>query len=142
MALFNFMIKKIDHIGILVHDMDEAMEKYAQAFKLKTQHVEINDEFKVKICFIPVGEVLVEFIEPTERGSKFDLILQEKGETVHHIAYRVDNIDEAVKHLRNMNIGLQQDEPTSGGAGSRIIFVDPADTNNIEVELVERTADL
>lgn len=141
MVVFDFVITKIDHIGILVQDMDEAMEKYAQAFKLETQHVEINDEFKVKICFIPVGEVLVEFIEPTEEGSKFDLLLKEKGEYVHHIAYRVDNIDEAVKHLRNLNIGLQQDEPTSGGAGSRIIFIDPADTNNIVIELVERTAD-
>ncbi len=136
------MITKIDHIGIMVRDMDEAMRRYELAFNLKTSHVEINEEFKVKICFIPVGEVLVEFIEPLEKDGKFGRILKEKGESVHHIAYRVDDIDEAVKHLREIGIKLQQDEPKPGGAGSRVIFIDPADTNNVEIELVERAEEI
>ncbi len=140
--MFDFMITKIDHIGIIVHDMEDAMQKYEQAFNLKNKHVETNEEFKVKICFIPVGEVLVEFIEPTEKNSRFGLFLKEKGESVHHIAYRVDDIDEAVRHLREIGIKLQQDEPKPGGAGSRVIFIDPADTNNVEIELVERVEDI
>lgn len=140
--MFDFLITKIDHIGIMVYDMDKAMQKYEQAFNLKSKHVEINEEFKVKICFIPVGEVLVEFIEPTEKDSNFGRFLKEKGESVHHIAYRVNDIDEAVKHLREIGIKLQQDYPKPGGAGSRVIFIDPADTNNVEIELVERLEDI
>ena len=134
-------ITQIDHIGIAVRDMKKAIKTYEHLFNLKVEHIEINEEFKVKICFIPLGEVLVEFLEPTEKGSPFDLFIEENGESVHHIAYRVSNIDVALEDLKSKGIKLQHEEARPGGAGSRIAFLNREGTNNTAIELVERNDD-
>ncbi len=137
--IFNSKITQIDHIGIAVRDMEETIKNYEQLFDLKVAHLEINEEFKVKICFIPLGEVLVEFLEPTEKGSPFDLFIEANGESVHHIAYRVNNIDAALEDLKGKGVKLQHEKARPGGAGSRIAFLEPGETNGIAVELVERS---
>lgn len=136
--IINSRITQIDHIGIAVRDMRKAIKTYEQLFNLEVEHIEINEEFKVKICFIPLGEVLVEFLEPTEKGSPFDLFIETNGESVHHIAYRVSNINAALEDLKSKGIKLQHEKVRPGGAGSRIAFLDRESTNNIAVELVER----
>ena len=136
--IINSKITQIDHIGIAVRDMNKAINSYEQLFSLKVEQIEVNEEFKVKICFIPLGEVLVEFLEPTEKGSPFDLFIEANGESVHHIAYRVNDIDAALRDLKNKGIKLQHEEARPGGAGSRIAFLDPVEANGVAVELVER----
>ena len=77
------LITKIDHIGIAVRDLGKAMQLFNTAFQLSSKAVEEVKDFKVKICFIPVGEVLVEFLEPTESGSEYDRFIKNKGEALH-----------------------------------------------------------
>ena len=132
-------IGKIDHIGIAVRSVDSAIELYESIFGLKATGVEINAEFQVKICFIPIGEVLVEFLEPTEAGSPYDEFIKEKGEAIHHIAYSVDDIDSMLEEMGKKGIKLLNETSTYGGAGSKIAFIDPVSTNQILIELVERS---
>lgn len=136
------LVTKIDHIGIAVRDLEKAMRTYEAAFELVAKAVEEVEDFKVKICFIPVGEVLVEFLEPTEPESDFDRFIKDKGEAIHHIALRVSDIDLALERLKKLGIPLRDREPRPGGAGARVAFIEPEGTNNILIELVERSEDL
>ena len=131
-------IQKIDHIGIAVRSIDSAMKMYESLFGLTALSIEENKEYKVKLCFIPVGEVMVEFLEPSEAGSPYDRFIREKGETIHHIAYKVSDIDQMIKQLKKAGIKLLDEEAKPGGAGSRVAFIDPSHTNGIMTELVER----
>jgi len=135
-------ILKIDHIGIAVRNLDSALELYESVFGLKAKVIENNEEFKIKLCFIPVGEVLVEFFEPTEKGSIYDRFIEEKGEALHHIAYRVADIDKLLEEMKKAGIKLLDEEAKPGGAGSKVAFIDPRSTNNIMIELVERIKDV
>ncbi|NLN07799.1 MAG: methylmalonyl-CoA epimerase [Firmicutes bacterium] len=136
------LIAKIDHIGIAVRDLEKAMRTYEEAFGLVAKAVEEVEDFKVKICFIPVGEALVEFLEPTGPDSDFHRYIEEKGEAIHHIAFRVSNIDLVLDRLKKTGIPLQDQEPRPGGGGARVAFIEPSAINNVVIELVERLEDL
>jgi len=130
------MIKKVDHIGILVKDLDKAMKVYSEGLGLSVKRIEQSEEFQVKIAFLPVGEVLVELIEPIGPGAIQDY-LNKHGEGLHHICYRVANIDKALEEV-GAKLKMRDQEPRPGGAGSRVAFLDPQSIFNVETELVER----
>lgn len=133
------MIKKVDHIGIAVKNLDEALSMYKRVYGLEPIKVERLEAIKVRIAFIPLGEVLIELLEPTEPGEgRIGQFLEEKGEGFHHIALRVESIHRAMEELRKMNISLKDKEPRDGGDDSKIAFIDPAFSNNVLTELVER----
>jgi methylmalonyl-CoA epimerase len=86
-----------------------------------------------------LGEVLIELLEPTEPGvGRIGQFLEEKGEGFHHIALRVESIHRAMEELGNMNVSMKDKEPRDGGDDSKIAFIDPAFSNNVLTELVER----
>ena len=130
------MIEKIDHIGMVVRDLDEAIKVYSEGFGLKAEKVEVVEEFQVKIAFIPVGEVLVELVEPIGPGFVEDF-LKVHGEGLHHICYRVTDIDRTLKEI-GAKLVLRDKKPRPGGAGSRVAFLDPQSIFNVETEFVER----
>jgi len=130
------MIEKLDHIGILVKDLDKAMKVYSEGLGLSVKRIEQSEEFQVKIAFLPVGEVLVELIEPIGPGAIQDY-LNEHGEGLHHICYRVANIDKALEEV-GAKLKMRDQKPRPGGAGSRVAFLDPQSIFNVETELVER----
>lgn len=133
------MIKKIDHIGIAVKNLDNALNMYKRIYGLEAVKIEILKDIKVRIAFIPLGEVLIELLEPTEPGAgRIGQFLEEKGEGIHHIAFRVENIKQTLKVLKEMDIPLRDKEPRDGGDGSRIAFIEPMATQNVLTELVER----
>jgi methylmalonyl-CoA/ethylmalonyl-CoA epimerase len=134
------MIEKIDHIGIVVKDLDEAIKAYSEGLGFKVKMVEQSEEFKVKIAFLPVGEVLVELLEPTGPGMIQDF-LREHGEGLHHICYRVADINQAMEKI-GKTLNLRDKKPRPGGAGSIVAFLDPASIFNVETELVERKEEL
>jgi len=133
-------IIKIDHIGIAVKHLDQAVKLYQSVFRLPVGSTEINAAFAVKLCFIPVGEVQVEFLEPCDQTSPFAAFIEEKGEAIHHIAYQVDDLDAFLIELREQGVKLQSETPLPGGNGTRIVFIDPAETNHVLIELVEQPA--
>lgn len=130
------MIEKIDHIGIVVKDLEKAMKIYSEAFGLETSLVEQMNELNLKLAFIPVSEGMVEFIEPTGPGA-YDDFLKEHGEGLHHICFKVTDIDKDLKKVGSV-LPLRDKEPRPGGAGSRIAFLEPRSLFNTETELVER----
>lgn len=133
------MIKNIDHIGIAVKDLDTALKTYRQMYGLEAAKIEILKDIKVRIAFIPLGEVLIELLEPTEPGAgRIGQFLEEKGKGIHHIAFRVQDIQQSLKALKEGNIPLRDQEPRDGGDGSRIAFIDPRVSQNVLTELVER----
>jgi len=132
------MIEKIDHIGIAVKNLDDAMRKYADIFGLKATSIEVHSDLNIRICFIPVGEVLIELLEPLSEEGRIGKFVKENGEGFHHIAYRVTNLEALLEAMKNEKVKLRDDRPRPGGGGSKIGFIDPIETNGVLTELVER----
>jgi len=137
------MLKKIDHIGIAVHDMDEGLRVFQEVFGLKPIKIETLEDISVKIAFLPLGEVLIELLQPTAPGAgRIGQFLEEKGPGFHHIAYRVESIDQALAKLKQQGVPVRDETPRPGGDDSRIAFMDPAGTQNVLTELVERAHEI
>jgi methylmalonyl-CoA/ethylmalonyl-CoA epimerase len=133
------LIKKIDHIGIAVKNLSDALNTYKRLYGLDAIKIETLQDIKVKVAFIPLGEVLIELLEPVEPGEgRIGKFLKEKGEGFHHIAFRVEDIHDAMERLKNINIPLRDEKPRDGGDGSKIAFIEPISTQNVLTELVER----
>ena len=137
------MLKKIDHIGIAVHDMDEGLRVFQEVFGLKPIKIETLEDISVKIAFLPLGEVLIELLQPTAPGAgRIGQFLQENGPGFHHIAYRVESIDQALAKLKQQGVPVRDETTRPGGDDSRIAFMDPAGTQNVLTELVERAHEI
>jgi len=132
------MIQKIDHIGIAVKNLEDAMKKYAHIFGLKATSLEVRHDLHIRICFIPVGDVMIEFLEPLNEEGRIGKFIKENGEGIHHIAYRVTDLEGILRFMKSEKIKLRDDQPRPGGEGSKIAFIDPTETNDVLTELVER----
>lgn len=137
------MINKIDHIGILVEDID-ANTSLFDLLGLEIGTVEHVPEFGVDIAFIRIGESLIELIEPVEKGSSIaaDLQAVDDDAFIHHIAYRVDNIEAQLDALRAEGVPLADEEPQQGAGNSRVAFLAQRAANGVRIELVEREVDV
>jgi methylmalonyl-CoA/ethylmalonyl-CoA epimerase len=132
------MIKLIDHIGIVVHDIEASLKIYTEALGLNLSQVETNDAYKVKIAFLPVGDTLVELLQPMGEGTMMADFLKDRGEGVHHIAFRVGDVDASLAKLKALGIPLITETPQAGGLGARIAFLHPSAANSVTIELVEK----
>jgi methylmalonyl-CoA/ethylmalonyl-CoA epimerase len=136
------MFKKIDHIGIAVKDLANALSLYKRLYGLEPSKIEVMDELGLTMAFIPVGEVLIELLEPKELGAgRIGQLVKEKGEGIDHIAFEVEGIEEILERLKGANIGLRDQKPRKGAGGSKIAFIDPVYTNNVLTELVEQKSE-
>ena len=137
------MLKQIDHIGIAVYDLDEAIKKYENLFQVKVGFIETAEEIFTKIAFFKIGEVMLELLTPTESGKgPIGKFLEEKGEGFQHIAYRVENLHDYLENMRKDFPRLKHDEPRTGGGGACIAFLDQEQTGNVLTELVEREKEI
>lgn len=133
------LIKQIDHIGIAVRSLSDAIGAYKKLYGLDPIKVETLQASQVNVAFIPLSEVLIELLEPVEPGEgRIGKFLDEKGEGLHHVAFRVEDIQDALEKLKKINIPLRDEKPRDGGDDSRIAFLDPISTQNVLTELVER----
>lgn len=133
------ILQKIDHIAIAVPDLDAALQKYRELFDAEAKIIETLEELNVRIAFIPVGEVMLELAEPLVPGQgRIGEFLARNGEGFHHIAYRVENLEDMLDSLKAADVTLRDNKPRPGAAGSRIAFIAPEETNNVLTELVER----
>ena len=132
-------IEKIDHIGIGVKDLSSALKLYTDVLKLEVKKIEEFEDLNIRVAFIPVGEVLLELVQPTNDDAPLAKRINEHGEGLYHLAYRVKNIDEALEEIKRAGIEMRDNEPRPGGMGSRIALSKPDSTNNVIIELVERS---
>lgn len=137
------MISKIDHIGILVTDIN-ANTSLFELLGLEIGTVEHVAEFDVDIAFIRVGESLVELVEPVDQGSNIAADLQASNDNafLHHVAYRVDDIEAMLDRLRTEGVLLADEEPRQGAGDARVAFLDQRAANGVRVELVERESEV
>jgi methylmalonyl-CoA/ethylmalonyl-CoA epimerase len=133
------MIKLIDHIGIVVRSIDKSLKTYTEALGLNLMQIEDNEAFGVKIAFLPVGDTLVELIEPTtSEGTMASEFLKEKGEGLHHIAFQVDGLAGLLNRMKEQGVPLIHETPQPGGLGSLVAFMHPSGANNVHIELIEK----
>ena len=131
-------IKHIDHIGIAVKSIEQAGRFYTEALGLTIQGTETVADQKVKVAFIPITDSEVELLESTREDGPVAKHIESRGEGIQHIAYRVENIEEVLKELKEKGIRLIDQEPRKGAGGARIAFIHPKETNGVLVELCER----
>lgn len=132
------MLKKIDHLGIAVKDMEAAIKFYEQALGVAVTKTEVVEEQKVKVAFIPVGESKVELLESTAPDGPVAKYIEKNGEGIQHIAFKVDNIEEALADLKAKGVKLIDEKPRIGAGGARIAFIHPKATFGTLIELCER----
>jgi methylmalonyl-CoA/ethylmalonyl-CoA epimerase len=131
---------RIDHVGIAVPDLDEAVEFYERVFGMRCVHTEENHEQAVREAMLAVGPSgeggCVQLLAPLSPDSAIGRFLERSGPGVQQVAYTVADIDAACAALRSRGLRLLYDEPKRGTAGSRINFVHPGDAGGVLVELV------
>ena len=131
-------VKHIDHIGIAVNKIEEAGKFYTDILGLKIQEIETVSEQKVHVAFIPIADNEVELLESTEPDGPVAKYIASRGEGIQHIAFRVENIDEALKELKAKGVRLIDEESRKGAGGAKIAFLHPKETSGVLVELCER----
>lgn len=130
------MIEQIDHIGIVVRNLEQGIRLYTEGLGLKLENVEHSVDFNTKLAFLPCGQVMIELLEPTGPSVLQDF-LNEHGEGLHHICYKVDNIHETLKNAGNF-FELRDKAPRTGPGGCKIAFLNPRSIMNVETEFVEK----
>ena len=130
------MIKKISHIGIAVKDLEKSIEFY-KGFGLELEAIEVVESQKVKVAFLPVGEVRIELLEPTSEDSPIAKFIEKKGEGIHHLAMATDNLQERLNQLEKDGLRLIDKTPRPGAHGASIAFLHPKATGGIILELCE-----
>jgi methylmalonyl-CoA/ethylmalonyl-CoA epimerase len=132
-------VTHIDHVGVAVADLDEAIAFYEKAYGMRCVHTEVNEEQGVREAMLEVGESgsYIQLLSPLSPDTTIGKFLAKSGPGIQQMAYRVDDIDEVSDHLRGQGLRLLYDEPKNGTAGSRVNFIHPKSSGGILVELVE-----
>ena len=126
---------KIDHLGIAVPSLAEAVKAY-EALGFTVQSTEAVPTEKARVAFLPVGESRLELLEPTEAGSVIARFL-EKRSGLHHVCVLVEDIEAALADLRARGVALIDEKPRPGAGGSRVAFVHPRSAGGVLLELKE-----
>jgi methylmalonyl-CoA/ethylmalonyl-CoA epimerase len=133
------LITDIDHVGVAVADLDEAVAFYAERFGFQVVHEEINEEQGVREAMLAVGSsgARLQLLAPVGPSSAIGRFLDRSGPGLQQLAYRVTSIEDAMDAVRSTGMRLLYDTPRRGTADSRINFIHPKDAGGVLVELVE-----
>ncbi|WP_148574613.1 methylmalonyl-CoA epimerase [Nocardioides caldifontis] len=136
----------IDHVGIAVRDLDEAIAFYRDTFGMQVLHEETNEEQKVREAMVGVGDPAaphscLQLLAPLDESSTIARFLDRNGPGMQQLAYRVADVEKASQVLRDRGVRTLYDEPRRGTAGSRINFLHPKDAGGVLVELVQPAED-
>lgn len=131
-------ILKIDHIGVAVNSIDAGKDFWTAMMELHLEGVETVEEQKTTTAFLPVGESEIELLESTSPEGPIAKYIEKKGEGVQHIAFRVENLEEALAELKAKGVRLIDETPRIGAGGAKIAFLHPKATAGVLVELCQR----
>ena len=134
-------IIRINHVAIVVEDLEYSLAFWRDSLGLKLSHVEDVPDQESLVAFLPVGDAEVELVKPTSDNSGVARYLKKRGAGVHHICFEVDNIDSCLQILKERQVRLINEEPIIGTGGKRIAFLHPESTHGVLVELYELTAE-
>lgn len=130
-------IEKIDHVALIVEDIDEALTFWQDALGIELTHREDVPREESTIGFLPVGDSKIELVQPTTPDSGLAKFLAARGPGMHHICLQVDDIDAMLADLREKNIRLIHEQPVTGDDGRKYAFIHPKAANGVLVELYE-----
>lgn len=130
---------KLDHIGIAVRSLASA--KIYEDLGLTIEHVETVESQRVKTAFLSVGDSNLELLEPTSPDSPIAKFIEKRGEGIHHICLRVENIEAHLERLKAAGYRLINEAPVPGAHGCRVAFLHPSAGNGVLIELSEKTAE-
>lgn len=134
------MISKISHIGIAVHNIEQAADFYRK-LGLEIEAVEVVESQKVRVAFISVGDVRIELLEPTSEDSTVAKYLEKKGEGIHHLALATNELMTDLDKALINGINLIDKEPRKGAHNTKIAFLHPKSTHGILLELCQESRD-
>ncbi len=131
------MFKRIAHVGIAVKDLEAAVALYRDALGFPFAGTEEVPEQKVKVAMFPVGESRVELLAATSPDSPIARHIEKKGEGVQHVAFAVDDLEQALAALKAKGVPLLDEKPRVGAGGHLIAFLHPKGTGGVLVELTQ-----
>ena len=131
------MFARIDHVGVAVDDLDAAIRLHEQAYGLALAHREVVEAQGVEAVLLDVGESHVELLRPLQPDTAVGRFLARRGPGLHHVAYRVDDIEAALDALRDRGLQLIDETPRVGIRDSRVAFVHPQSAGGVLTEIVQ-----
>jgi methylmalonyl-CoA epimerase len=132
------MIARIDHIGIAVREIQEALVFFEQALGMTLERVALEEGGRTQVAFLPVGDSDVELVQPQDADSGLAKFLAKRGEGVHHVCFEVDDIEGALAQLKAHGAELIDETPRANSRGQRYAFVHPKSAHGVLIELYER----
>jgi methylmalonyl-CoA/ethylmalonyl-CoA epimerase len=135
------MLKRLNHIGIAVHSLDEAIELYRQSFGVERWERIALPERHMEVAIGQIGETLLELLAPTSEEAAFAGFLRERGPGMHHMAYEVDDVDQALAQLGASGMRLVDQQARPGIHHTRVAFLHPKAAMGVLIELVELPKD-
>lgn len=135
------MIKKIDHIAIAVHNLQEEIARYRDVLGLEFMGTEVVPEQKVTVAFFQVGDVRIELLEPLSPDSPISAFIEKKGPGLHHLSLEVDDIQSAIRQLQEKEVRMIDREPRLGAHNTRIAFAHPKSFSGVLYELQQKGDD-
>ena len=131
------MITGLEHIGIAVSNLNEALEVYEKILGLKVEKIKVIEEEKIKTALLSAGKIKIELMEPTSEEGPVAKFILNKGEGVHHIAFTVTGLEDFLKKIKERGIVLVDEKPRIGAGGYKMAFLHPKSTKRVLVELCE-----
>jgi len=132
------LIDSIEHIGIAVKNLEEAITVYRDVLGFKLEGIHILNERMVKVAFFSVGESRIELLEPLGSDSAVAKFLEARGEGIQHLAVKVKNLEAVLEEFKGKGVTLVDESPRAGAEGTKIAFVHPKSTRGVLLELVEK----
>lgn len=131
------MFARIDHIGVAVESIDDALKLYETSYEMTLVHREVVEEQGVEAVLLDLGENHVELLQPLGPDTPVGKYLAKRGAGIHHVAYQVTDIDAELDRLRAAGVQLIDETPRIGIRGSRVAFCHPKSTGGVLTEIVE-----
>lgn len=128
---------KINHVAIIVKDIDQALSFWQDALGLNLSHIETIAEQESKVAFLPAGEAEIELVQPITETSGVAKYLVKTGEGMHHICFEVEDIKDALLQLKKKGVSLINETPITGSDGKQLAFIHPKSANGVLVELYQ-----
>ncbi|MET1013687.1 MAG: methylmalonyl-CoA epimerase [Paenisporosarcina sp.] len=132
-------MKKVDHIGIAVKNLDETIPYYTETLGLSVLKIEEVSSESVRVAFIDAGNVKLELLEPMSEESAIHAFIEKKGEGIHHIAFGVEGIDERMIELREKGVRVLNEQAKIGAGGAQVAFLHPKSSFGVLYELCDKT---
>jgi methylmalonyl-CoA/ethylmalonyl-CoA epimerase len=132
------LIDAVDHVGVAVKDLDEAIRVYRDILGFKLEGVHTLNDRMLKIAFFSLGESRIELLQPLSADSTVAKFLETRGEGIQHLAVRVKSVEATLEEFKRKGVVLIDEKPRIGALGNKMAFVHPKSTRGVLLELVER----